>query len=145
MSFEDIVALCRGLVNFGDNRYVHVAVIIKNKRKITNLKFNDYNRICIKRKLYTCMHAEHNCSKNFDKIKGKFLVLRFGKTNLELKDSKPCSVCRDMLIKKGLKYVYCSTDFGTIIKINLFELKDYQSVSQSKMTNYKNSTTYKLI
>ena len=142
--FEDIIAKCRGSINPDHIGYIHVAVIFKNRHTITHIKFNDYLRTCINGKLVTAMHAEHNCCKKYNKIKGNFLVLRFCRRGI-LKDSRPCSLCRDLLLSKGLKHIYCSTESGKIIKINLTTLGPYNSNAQLKFYKNKKGSYYKFV
>lgn len=129
--FESLVAKCRSMIEkYKDiNRYIHVAAILKSNNNPLYHGINDYSRTYINRKKVTALHAEANCLNKFKKIKRKFIILRFDK-NGNLKDSRPCSECKKLMISKGLTYVYCSMSDGTIKKINLYEVEDYMSLSQ---------------
>jgi hypothetical protein len=141
--FENLIATCRGHAKNEMSRYIHVAVIMKGKKPIV-LKFNDYNRVCIDGRLDTAMHAEQNCCRNFDKVKGKFIVLRFTKDG-NLADSRPCRKCKSMMISKGIKSIYCSNDKGFIEKIKLVDLEEYESNSQQKFLTLKKRGAFHIL
>src|SRR4051812_8288441 len=116
--YEDIIAKCRFEVQIyrriHDFKYIHIAILI-SAGKIVKYEFNDYSRNYANRKLFPSIHAEFNCCRNIGEGKGnksskkyRLLVLSFNKLG-ELRDSRPCYMCRDMLLTKGFKYVYCST------------------------------------
>ncbi len=79
----------------------------------------------------TSIHAEVNCIKNIKKLRKKYrlLVLKFNKQG-ELVDSKPCSHCRETMIRKGFTDVYYSTNEGIIEKSKLKNLETRLSTSQ---------------
>jgi deoxycytidylate deaminase len=52
----------------------------------------------------------------------------------ELCDSKPCAICKDMMVKSGIKAVYYSNDKGAIVKLNLKEECDHVSQGFIKMS-----------
>jgi deoxycytidylate deaminase len=139
--FEKIVAKFRAesLNNRIYKRYDLVAILIRSKTVI-NHGFNDYNRTYIDGKSFTTYHAEHSCCRKFSNIKDKLLVLRFNR-NGDLRNASPCEVCKEMLMKKGLRYIYCSDDNGCINKIDLFLLEKYLSLSQRNVINAKYSST----
>lgn len=125
-----------------DQRYVHVAFLIKGK-KIIHFSMNNYNRQYVDGKFTTSLHAEIGCVKilkDKGKIKKGFdvLVLRFNKGNGYLCDSRPCSNCKTFLEKKGFCRVYCSTEDGTIQKFKLSEMDEYYSVAWTKLKQKRN-------
>jgi len=127
--FEEIIARYRSISINTNKRYNLVALLIKSK-KVICYGFNDYTRNYIDGKAVSAVHAEYNCCRRVPKIKHTLLVLRFGKCG-ELRDSRPCSKCKAMLISKGMRHIYCSNN-GGIEKIDLFQLENYMSNSQEK-------------
>lgn len=131
MKFSSIIDHFRFLCMGREDRYCHVAGLIKSNSKLIKYAFNDYNRQYKGRKVITALHAEQNCVVCSNSKNCKLIVVRFDK-NGNLKDSKPCSYCKNHLIKNGFKHIYCSLEDGTIGKIKLADVIDYLSNSQKK-------------
>lgn len=80
----------------------------------------------------TSIHAEVNCLKNIKfRKKYRLLVLKFNKQG-ELRDSKPCSQCKEYIKKKGFKEVYYSTNEGTIEKSKIDDMETIESKAQKR-------------
>lgn len=125
----------------------HIAIIIKGLYKVINHAKNDYERQYVEGLKVTSLHAEVACIKNVKNIRKKYrlLVLKYNKHGF-LEDSKPCSHCKETIIKCGFKEVYYSTGNGEeIVRVKLNELNTRESKSQKqfKIHGFKNPFTIK--
>lgn len=125
--FKQIIENFRDSCMNGPNRHNHVACILKGKRVI-KFAFNDTLREYIDGTRMSSLHAEHACLRNCNCNGRNILILRYGRKG-ELKDSKPCANCKHFMISKGIQYVFCSMDDGSVQKIKLSDLELYLSRS----------------
>ena len=90
---------------------LHFAILMKGKKPLTKWISNSID-----------FHAEQNVLRNFKQNKKNhnlsMLVVRTNKKG-ELRLSRPCTVCVNLLIKFGVNKVYYSDQNGHIIKQNV--------------------------
>lgn len=104
-----------------DCLYSHGAIAFKGG-KIFSKGHNSTKSGRILKMNVPSIHAECACMRGLRSTKGmKILVLRVGRGG-ELRLSKPCSLCRDVMMKSGIHKVYYSDEDGDIISTRLIDL-----------------------
>lgn len=121
-------------------RSLHVAYLLKG-RKIIYQALNDYNRCYIDGTYHTSIHAEINVMRSLKDKKSSLdlLVIRIDRSSGMLCESLPCNNCRNALIMRGFKNIYCSRSDGFIEKIRLSDIPTYYTTAWKK---YKKLTKF---
>jgi deoxycytidylate deaminase len=109
-------------------RSVHIAYVLKGRR-IVHQAVNDSDRCYVDGRYQTSMHAEMNVLRSLKKNKSfNLLVIRIEKGTGQLCESTPCDNCRQELLNRGFKTVYCSRSDGSIQKVRL-DVPTYQTTA----------------
>lgn len=103
----------------------HSAALIKNG-KIINYGYNKYCSFAKKSTIHAEMDALMTLRKKYKKhqlMNMDIVIIRISPKNHELKNSRPCNGCIDILRKFYIRRVYYSDDYGRIVceKINEME------------------------
>lgn len=103
----------------------HIALLIKGKNKVISHGFNQMDRGCFRGKSITSLHAEIDCLRKirpFTRLCNKkyiFVVVKVSRYDKSFTNSRPCDCCTKYIKGVGINSIYCSTELGSIEKINM--------------------------
>lgn len=102
-------------------KFQHIAYVVSNGRVLAEGK-NEIGNMAFGLNVHT-IHAEMAALKKLKKRRRhKYYVVVVRYCNGVLRNSKPCSLCKHIMINHGIKYVYYSTDDGNIVKERVKDL-----------------------
>lgn len=103
----------------------HIAILVKRKNEVISYGFNQMERGCFRGKKITSLHAEIDCLRKIrpvtrlDNKKLTLVVVKISRYDMSFTDSRPCDCCTNYIKGVGINTIYCSTESGSIEKINI--------------------------